>query len=433
MPSRDTAMPGPDLPAPDLWPDVTGPVLTVIKIGGGSGTVTSSPSGIDCGRVCSALFTPPTTVTLTARTDNGSDARFAGWGGACSGLQRECTVTVDGPTMVTARFDPIINNLVFLSSVRTYTTDLGVQAYDSECNRLASEAGINNANGDAYVAWLGDTHASVFDRLGKARGFARVDGEPVGDDPIDMVSSQRIYNPINVDETGFAQYGANPALTGVDYNGSTKLTTNCNDWTSASSSATGFAGSGDSGPVMWYYFETGTCKDLVGSVYCFMRTKISEIIIPLRPGRRIFMSNQAMPIGQSAEARCESDKPAGTGRVSVLRSTTTVPASTLIDSSAVYVRPDGIVVGLGSDLIAGKLPSGIWQQGDGRYKNNIVWTGGGTPDRAGTEANTCSDWTSSADVEMYAGANSPVTYTWWHNPHPWSCANMAFVYCIEVP
>ena len=33
-----------------------GHILTVTKSGDGTGTVTSSPSGIDCGTICSALF-----------------------------------------------------------------------------------------------------------------------------------------------------------------------------------------------------------------------------------------------------------------------------------------------------------------------------------------------------------------------------------------
>jgi Divergent InlB B-repeat domain len=70
---------------------------------GGSGTVTSSPAGINCGTTCSARFDPNTTVTLTARPDRGS--RFLGWGQACSGKTR-CTVTIDAAKSVTARFGP---------------------------------------------------------------------------------------------------------------------------------------------------------------------------------------------------------------------------------------------------------------------------------------------------------------------------------------
>ena len=76
--------------------------LTVTKLGSGSGTVTSSPSGIDCGAICTAAFSKGTMVTLTATPDSGST--FTGWGGDCVGAGR-CTVTMDQDRAVTATFD----------------------------------------------------------------------------------------------------------------------------------------------------------------------------------------------------------------------------------------------------------------------------------------------------------------------------------------
>ncbi len=55
--------------------------LTVTTSGGGKGTVTS-PSGIDCGIVCSKEFDYGTEVKLTAQPD--SDHVFTGWSGACA-------------------------------------------------------------------------------------------------------------------------------------------------------------------------------------------------------------------------------------------------------------------------------------------------------------------------------------------------------------
>src|SRR5207244_8485831 len=57
--------------------------LTVNKAGTGSGTVTSSPAGIDCGTSCSADYASGTLVTLTAAASAGST--FTGWSGGCSG------------------------------------------------------------------------------------------------------------------------------------------------------------------------------------------------------------------------------------------------------------------------------------------------------------------------------------------------------------
>ncbi len=78
-------------------------VLTVVPTGGtGTGTVTSSPIGIDCGATCSASFAPDTQVTLTAAPAAGST--FTGWSGGCSGSSLTCVVTMSGPTSVTATF-----------------------------------------------------------------------------------------------------------------------------------------------------------------------------------------------------------------------------------------------------------------------------------------------------------------------------------------
>lgn len=77
--------------------------LTVNKTGTGSGTVTSSPAGINCGATCSASFAQGTTVTLTAAPASGSV--FAGWsGGGCSGTGT-CTVTMSAAQSVTATFN----------------------------------------------------------------------------------------------------------------------------------------------------------------------------------------------------------------------------------------------------------------------------------------------------------------------------------------
>ena len=86
--------------APDTY------VLTVANTGTGGGTVTSSPSGINCGSACSASFTNGTLVTLTAAP--GADSLFAGWsGGGCSGTGA-CTTTMDAAKTVTATFNQYI-------------------------------------------------------------------------------------------------------------------------------------------------------------------------------------------------------------------------------------------------------------------------------------------------------------------------------------
>jgi hypothetical protein len=67
----------------------------------GSGTVVSSPAGINCPGQCSASFAGSTQVTLTETTSGG--ATFSGWGGACSGTGA-CSVTLSADQSVSAGF-----------------------------------------------------------------------------------------------------------------------------------------------------------------------------------------------------------------------------------------------------------------------------------------------------------------------------------------
>jgi len=79
--------------------------LTVTETGTGTGTVSSSPAGISCPSTCSANYTSPTVVTLTATA--GTGATFAGWSGACTGTGT-CAVTMSQARAVTATFNQTV-------------------------------------------------------------------------------------------------------------------------------------------------------------------------------------------------------------------------------------------------------------------------------------------------------------------------------------
>ncbi|HEV2399981.1 MAG TPA: alkaline phosphatase family protein [Candidatus Sulfotelmatobacter sp.] len=66
-----------------------------------TGTVTSTPAGINCPTTCSATFQQGTQVTLTASP--ATDYSFSGWSGGCSGSSA-CTITLSANTTIAANF-----------------------------------------------------------------------------------------------------------------------------------------------------------------------------------------------------------------------------------------------------------------------------------------------------------------------------------------
>ncbi len=101
-------------PTPPTPPPVGSFALTVTK--SGSGTITSSPTGINCGATCSANYTSGTSVTLTESPSSGYI--FSGWSGACTGSGTTCTVSMTAARNVTATFAVSSSNPV------TYTVNV---------------------------------------------------------------------------------------------------------------------------------------------------------------------------------------------------------------------------------------------------------------------------------------------------------------------
>lgn len=112
--------------------------LSVSRQGAGSGTVTSSPAGINCGSTCSASFAASTPVTLTAQAAAGST--FAGWSGACTGTG-SCSVAMDAAKSVTASFNTAASTRVVTLS----KTGSGTGSVTSTPSGLSCAAGCTGA------------------------------------------------------------------------------------------------------------------------------------------------------------------------------------------------------------------------------------------------------------------------------------------------
>jgi hypothetical protein len=107
----------------DVWEIVEEAPIQLSVTVQGAGDVTSTPAGISCGSDCSEIYDVVTGVTLTA-TPSGS-AVFAGWSGACTGTATTCTLTMNGPKLVTATFSnkPLLTVMKEGSGGGTVTSD----------------------------------------------------------------------------------------------------------------------------------------------------------------------------------------------------------------------------------------------------------------------------------------------------------------------
>jgi Protein of unknown function (DUF1566)/Divergent InlB B-repeat domain/Fibronectin type III domain len=134
--------------------------LLITPTGSGTGTVTSSPAGLDCignagvtSGTCLTNFASGTSVTLTATPI--STSTFTGWSNACSGSTTTCTLTMDAAKSVTANFN----------SQASATYALSLSATGSGSGTVTSSpAGIN------CIRTAGTTSGTCSTNLASSRG-----------------------------------------------------------------------------------------------------------------------------------------------------------------------------------------------------------------------------------------------------------------------
>jgi hypothetical protein len=145
----------------------SGEILAVNKNGTGTGSVASSPAGIDCGLTCTKSFGKNTVVTLTPTASAGST--FTGWSGDCSGTGA-CTVTMDQAHSVTATFDliPVVPPPSYTLTVGkngtgsgTVTSSPGTINCGATCSQTYSQGTVVTLTptptaGSTFAGWSGD-------------------------------------------------------------------------------------------------------------------------------------------------------------------------------------------------------------------------------------------------------------------------------------
>lgn len=119
--------------------------VTIAVNGNGTGSVTSTPAGINCGTKCSAEFAEGTSITLSALPTNGS--QFLGWaGGSCAGTG-DCTIVVSADITV----QPIF---ALTNSIVVTTTGNGMGAVTSAPTGISCPGDCSEAYGPGVTVTL---------------------------------------------------------------------------------------------------------------------------------------------------------------------------------------------------------------------------------------------------------------------------------------
>ena len=420
--------------------------VSVSRLGAGLGRVTSSPPGIDCGPQCSAAFPGGTNVVLRGRPENGSDSLLTGWSIPYCERNRDCApppLTIDETLEVS--FEPMTANVAFLNAELVPTNLGSARAYDAVCNATATRAGLNNLAGDRFVAVVSDAADSFRTRLGaSASGWMLLDGRPFAGSATELFDEQRVYNPLNVDDTGTELTYGPAVMTNSLANGtSITVADNCSDLTSLTGTFGGGTVSG--GPRAWIETSVWSCGRDTATIYCLGRD-FSAVVTPRAvQGLRVWLSNEPYHPGQGTpDDSCRALLPPGAADARALIATTSSPASAVLILDQVYVRPDGVRVGTGSDIANNAfLSSGIWQKANGdylpamdRYDDSSLpsrtWTGEIQPTVPGTVESTCNDWTSSVGNAFTGDHADKIGF--WSDGTTRACdwTGGGYLYCVEV-
>jgi hypothetical protein len=130
----------------------------------GSGGVTSNPTGLNCGAMCSADFFNGTSVTLIA-----TGAGFTDWSGGCTGRDA-CVVTLNANTSVTATFTvvPVNANLTVTKAgngTGTVTSSPPGLDCGATCSAPLVQGAViltaNAANGSTFAGWSNGTENAM--------------------------------------------------------------------------------------------------------------------------------------------------------------------------------------------------------------------------------------------------------------------------------
>ena len=389
--------------------------LTVTKSGTGAGTVTSNPSGINCGTDCNETYNNNTMVVLTAAPATGST--FDGWTGACTNTSGTCTVTMTQARTVNAKFTTIPPNYAFVTSTMQTANLGGLSGADAICQARANAASLPGH----FRAFVSTTTVNAIDRFGTARGWIRTDGKPVFDKLTDVTTSHVLY-PVRLDETG-KDIGSDTYFTGTNNIGTLWVDGACSDWTSASFSVTTSAGFSD---ATSYEVASGAIRYCGDShrLLCLAYDNNAVVTVPAVNARRAFMTDGTWVPGgglSSADSTCQAEASAAglPGTYLALLPTSTASAISRFATGAgtlPWARLDNTLLAPTAAALASASTTFLDASPNGNAANTQWWAaqpvwGGGvsTLTDVAMAADTCNDWTSSSSTITAPGGEAGAT------------------------
>lgn len=288
------------------------------------------------------------------------------------------------------------HNLAFVTSEQSNGNLGGLAGADLRCQAAADAEQLPGT----YVAWLATREISATSRLDNARGWVRLDGQPIADRASDL-SVRGPLTPLALTEGMLDIRGSmQSAFTGMLGNGASSPN-DCLGWTTTTSGDGGTAGDPATGGGQ--FAEAFMFSDCAGSsrLYCLGIDRADPLVVPASNKPIAFVSNGTMNGSEGrarADAICAIDAAdAGLTGVFLAALSTSLEAAAKRFPDREYVRADGIELGRLLSTVTPNTFLNVTATGTVINSSFEVWTGGAFGSVADAQG-TCLDWTSSNDA-----------------------------------